>query len=138
MQGLEKGVFMKIKDEALWNTSKANNTDAYGREVLRYAEAWADLMETDTVSGLPLAEVAERRSHDADTNGITGFMYGCAVVQLAACWEHGEELRRWHNLKTQIGQEGESANESGGVLNPALLSIGGAPRSLMLRTAKIV
>jgi hypothetical protein len=42
---------------------------------------------------------------------------------LASCWEHGEELRRWHNLKTQIRDEGEKANESGGVLNPALLNI---------------
>jgi len=51
-------------------------------------------------------------------------MYGCAVVILSKCWEHGEALRRWHNKDTQIGDEGDRANESGGVLNPALLSIG--------------
>jgi hypothetical protein len=39
-------------------------------------------------------------------------------------WKHGEALRLWHNLKTQIRDEGEKANESGGVLNPACLSIG--------------
>jgi len=33
-------------------------------------------------------------------------------------------LRRWHNKENQIGTEGDKANESGGVLNPALLSIG--------------
>jgi len=33
------------------------------------------------------------------------------------------ELRQWHNLKTQIKDEGEKANASGGVLNPALLTI---------------
>jgi len=32
-------------------------------------------------------------------------------------------LRKWHNIKTQIGNEGEKANASGGVLNPALLNI---------------
>ncbi|MDA8315367.1 MAG: hypothetical protein M0010_09365 [Actinomycetota bacterium] len=46
---------------------------------------------------------------------------GAAVSVLASCWVHGEELRRWHNLDTQIGTEGEKANASGGVLNPALL-----------------
>jgi hypothetical protein len=51
-------------------------------------------------------------------------MYGCAVSILAKCWQHGDQLRRWHNLKTQIRDEGERANESGGVLNPALLNIG--------------
>ena len=38
--------------------------------------------------------------------------------------KYGDQLRRQHNLKTQLGNEGEKANESGGVLNPALLSIG--------------
>ena len=69
------------------------------------------------------SDVANECSNEADTEGITGFMYGAAVSVLASCWEHGEELRRWHNLKTQIRDEGEKANESGGVLNPALLNI---------------
>lgn len=50
-------------------------------------------------------------------------MYGCAVSALAKFWVHGEQLRIWHNLDIQIGNEGEKANESGGVLNPALLNI---------------
>jgi len=54
-------------------------------------------------------------------------MYGASVSVLAKCWEHGEQLRRWHNLKTQLGNEGEKANEKGGVLNPALLNIDRPP-----------
>jgi hypothetical protein len=50
-------------------------------------------------------------------------MYGCAVQMLAGCWIHGEELRRWYNLDTQLGTEGEAANSNGGVLNPVLLNI---------------
>jgi len=53
-----------------------------------------------------------------------GFMYGCAVSTLAKFWEFGEDLRRWSNLDMQIGHEGEKANADGGVLNPALISIG--------------
>ena len=51
-------------------------------------------------------------------------MYGWAVAQIARVWAHGEALRRWHNLDTQIGNEGERANASGGTLNPALLNVG--------------
>lgn len=51
-------------------------------------------------------------------------MYGCAVNILSHCWIHGETLRLWHNLKTQIKHEGEEANEKGGVLNPAIINLG--------------
>ena len=74
-------------------------------------------------NGETVEAVAEQAGQDADIDGITGFMYGCAVSTLSKVWEHGEQLRRWHNLKTQIKDEGERANESGGVLNPALLNI---------------
>ena len=50
-------------------------------------------------------------------------MYGCAVSMLAYYWKYGEQLRCWHNLKTQIENEGERANKSGGVLNPALYTV---------------
>ena len=117
---------MKLKQgtETEYAKYKAINDDPYGGEVVRYGEAWADLMEQQMDSGKTLEECAEATSRDADTSGITGFMYGCAVSALARFWQHGEELRRWHNLKTQIGSEGEKANVSGGTLNPALLSIG--------------
>jgi hypothetical protein len=46
-----------------------------------------------------------------------------AVQILSEGWVHGEELRQWHNLDTQIRDEGEKANREGGVLNPTLLSI---------------
>lgn len=72
-----------------------------------------------------IVDNAERCSRKADTDGITGFMYGAAVSALAHFWVYGEELRRWHNKDVQIGNEGDIANETGGVLNPALLTIGG-------------
>ncbi len=116
---------MNIRAEAKkdWDDSVNKNDDSYGAGVLRYAEAWADLMEKRMAAGEKLADIAKKASHDADTEGITGFMYGCAVSELARCWAYGEELRLWHNLDTQLGTEGEAANESGGVLNPALLNI---------------
>ena len=114
---------MQIKDADGWKKSQENNTDPYGAAVIRYAERWADMMEQRLADGEKLADIADETSHAADTEGITGFMYGAAVSVLAGVWEHGEKLRRWHNCDVQIGDEGDSANESGGVLNPALLKV---------------
>jgi hypothetical protein len=96
----------------------------YGRRVVTYGEEWAELMEIELAAGYKLEDFAEITSRKADTDGITGFMYGCAVSALSQFWVYGEELRRWHNLDTQLGTEGEEANERGTTLNPALLNIG--------------
>ena len=117
---------MKIKPglEAEYDEYKAKNSDPYGAGVVTFERRWANAMEVFLEDGRDLAAIAEDASRIADTEGITGFMYGCAVSTLAACWKYGDQLRRWHNIKTQLGNEGAKANESGGVLNPALLSIG--------------
>ena len=110
-----------------WDAGLAKNDDDYGRAVYVYASEWATLMEREIPEKGSLSDLKPERiralCHDADDEGITGFMYGCAMAMLAAWWVHGEELRQWHNLDTQIGTEGEAANASGGVLNPALLNI---------------
>ena len=80
-------------------------------------------MEARLAEGATIADISHETSRTADTEGITGFMYGAAVDLLARHWEHGEELRLWHNLDTQLGTEGERANASGGVLNPAILTV---------------
>jgi hypothetical protein len=100
-----------------------NSNDGYSKGVVDFAEKWATLMEAEIEKGAKIPDIAKATSSEADM-GITGFMYGCAVQALAHFWEYGEELRRWSNLDIQIKDEGEKANESGGVLNPALLSLG--------------
>lgn len=121
-----KGRVMEIRDAEGWRKANEANppSEPYGHRVMTYAEEWANAMEREMAAGAAVADCAERTSREADTDGITGFMYGAAVSVLAAVWAHGEELRRWHNLEAQIGTEGERANESGGVLNPAILNIG--------------
>lgn len=113
-----------LVDEKGWQEAVNANTDGYGAAVIHYAARWAHLMEKAIAEGYQLKDVARQLSHEADVEGITGFQYGCAVSILSQVWLHGEELRRWHNIDTQIRDEGERANESGGVLNPAILSIG--------------
>ena len=55
---------------------------------------------------------AKRLSFEADTEGIRGYMYGCAVDVLFRYWKYGEELRRWHNREYNYTGEG--------VANPAV------------------
>lgn len=118
---------MKVRAgrQAAYQEWKNVNDDPYGAGIFRYAERWADLMEAAIDEGQDIADCAKATSLEADTDGITGFMYGASVKILASCWEHGEALRRWHNLDVQIGNEGEAANREGGVLNPAVLCLGG-------------
>jgi hypothetical protein len=102
---------------------KRINSDGYGGGVVRYGEAWAALMEARLAEGpmfitnASIADAAEATQDEADSEGITGFMFGCAVQQLARFWKHGEALRVWHNAK-----HGVSA-ETTGVVNPAVLTI---------------
>lgn len=121
---LEAPAAMTLKDAEAWEKWRANNTDGYGAACVRYAELWARTMEGMIAGGVTLADCAEEASHIADSEGFTGFMYGAAVSMLSTVWIHGEALRRWHNKETQLGDEGDRANATGGVLNPVLLSIG--------------
>ena len=112
------------KGKGIWDIGLKKNTDPYGSAVYKYAESWADLMEVEIGQGKLLKDIAKDTSHTANNEyGITGFMYGVAVDILAHVWKHGEELRQWHNLKTQIRDEGEQANKDGTTLNPALISV---------------
>lgn len=107
-----------------WRKAREANSDGYGGAVMSYADRWARMMEARMARGEQLSEIADECSHIADLEGITGFQYGCAVSTLASVWIHGEALRQWHNLKTQLRDEGERANKNGGVLNPAVISLG--------------
>lgn len=115
---------MQVKDEAAYKKYVNDNLGPYGSGVIRFEQRWMELMEQRLERGETIDQCAESTANEADSEGITGFMYGCAVSSLAHHWVHGEALRRWHNRTTQIGDEGERANENGGVLNPALLCIG--------------
>lgn len=116
---------MKIipEKQADWEKSLQNNQDPYGACAHRYVERWAQMMEDGLARGEDFGPLAKKTSHEANTEGITVFMYGCAVSILSQVWVHGEQLRKWHNIDIQICNEGEKANESGRVLNPAILNI---------------
>lgn len=116
---IDETVEMEFKDEEgkkSWNQMvEVNSKDPYGNGVVKYARRWAKYMQKLIAEGKTVVEIAEKASHDCDIEGITGFMYGCAVNALAQCWKYGEELRKWHNK--DYGYEGD------GVVNPAVLTV---------------
>lgn len=117
---------MEIVDQAGWDECRKNNSEGYGKAVVDYAEAWANLMEKKMAAGEKLEAMWESASHEADTEGITGFMYGAAVSILTHAWKHGKELAKWHNRKyVKDEAKADVAAEMGRTVNPAILVIGG-------------
>jgi hypothetical protein len=114
---------VEFSNKPEWDKFVEANQDSYGSACIKYAEKWAMLMQAKIKDGVSVASCAGETGSLADDEEITGFMYGCAVSMLSKCWKHGEELRRWHNKDVQLGTEGDTANESGAVLNPACLVI---------------
>lgn len=74
-----------------------NNTDGYGASIIQYAKRWSKLMEEEIDNGANLEDIADMTSHEADTDGITGVMYGASLKILFEGWKYGEDLRKWHN-----------------------------------------
>ncbi|MCQ4893248.1 hypothetical protein NE607_09165 [Dorea longicatena] len=95
------------------------NSDPYGRACFTYAERWAGLLEKKIAESADpekaIVDNAGKLSHEADIEGITGFMYGAAVSILSQCWLYGEYLRKWHNK--------EYYYDGDGVVNPAIITI---------------
>lgn len=115
-------LFEKIKDEILelndidgWNDYRDKNSDPYGKAIFEYAEIWAKLMQIKNKNGISIIDCADKTSHEADYDGITGFMYGAAVQILSTYWKHGEQLRKWHNKEYKY--------DGDGIVNPAVLNI---------------
>lgn len=112
---------LQFKDEEarkVWdNFVEVNSKNGYSACVVRYAEYWAKFMQYLMAKheGVTVAKIADKASHAADIDGVTGFMYGCAVNVLSQVWKHGEELRKWHNKEYDY--------EGDGVVNPAVLTV---------------
>lgn len=118
---VDESTELQFKDEEAaknWEQwVEINSKDPYSNGVVTYARRWAKYMQhLMEKHNKTVAEIADKASHVSDIEGITGFMYGCAVGVLAQCWKYGEELRKWHNK--EWGQE-----DTDGVVNPAVLTV---------------
>lgn len=117
---------MKIKKgkEKEYEEYVKKATDPYSARVVSYAECWAQLLEIEIekVFGLGtivktndleklIMEKAKETADEADYDGITGYMYNCAVNILANFWEYGDCIRKWHNASLGYSGKG-TANSS--------------------------
>lgn len=119
---LTEGQELAIKpglEEEYADYVEKNSEDDYSRACVTFGERWALLMQAKIEEGSSLEEVAEEMSRTADSEGITGFMYGCAVQALAHFWVHGDDLKVWHNA-----QYGVTDPDAKGTVNPAIINVG--------------
>ena len=115
---------MKILEgkEKDWEQCKeVNSKDMYSRGTIEFMVRWAELLEKkieenpDIPAEDTIRKYANETSDEADIDGITGFMFVCAVNLLSKLWIFGKELNNWHNGK--YGYEGE------GTVNPTTLYV---------------
>lgn len=109
---------MEFSDESAWQQAVDTETYPLSRAILEFAERWARLMQAELANGQKLEDIAGATSVEADTEGITGFMYGAAVSTLASTWKYGDQLCKWHNQK--YGVEGIE-----GTVDPAVIIVFG-------------
>ena len=114
---------MPISDQATWDRCVENNKSDYGGCCVNVARRVMELLDEEP-GDFDCHEIICLADRDVQAGGITGFMAEAVASMVSKCHSRGEEFRRKWNLDTQIGDKGEKANKSGGVLNPALLNIG--------------
>lgn len=112
---------MPITNKIKWQRRVEMNTDDYGKACVDVARRVMEILD----DGQPFnaRTIISRADKEVEAGGITGFMAGCVAQMVSQCHSRGEEFRRAWNVGLQIRDEGVRANEGGGVLNPALLSV---------------
>ena len=121
---------MQIKEgmqEEYEQYKKTNAGNPYSGRVVSYGEDWARLMEEGMGDGSILnKELMDRTSHAADTDGITGFMYGAAAKALAHFWVYGAAFQPVFNAQYMSKEKAEAlaAKSPGATVNPAIVTVG--------------
>lgn len=105
-----------------WNEAVEVNKDSYGKACVDIARKVMEILDIE-IGDFNCHTLICRAEHKIGEKGITGFMAGCIARMVSRCHSRGEEFRRKWNIDNQICDEGKKANESGGILNPALLVI---------------
>ena len=86
---------MKIKEgmEEEWERVVEINRDAYSKATVRYCLRWANMMEDEIKAGNELTkDTISKTSHQADDEGVTGFMVSWALGALKRFWLYGDML----------------------------------------------
>lgn len=111
---------MSIVNQKDWDEWVKNNEDPYGKACVDVARRVMEIL--DEGEEFDPHVIICQADKDTNSGGITGFMAGCVAQMVSHCHSRGEEFRRAWNSHCQIGNEGDRANDGGGVLNPSLLT----------------
>ena len=114
---------MPIINQKGWDDCVKMNTDSYGKACVDVARRVMEILDTN--EPFDTHKIICQADDEAlgKEGGITGFMAGCVAEMVSKYHSRGEEFRKAWNKDNQIGDEGDRANDSGGILNPALLNI---------------
>jgi len=113
----EERITTKEGMEKEWEEGVEKNRDDYGYGVVQATVAVCNALDDPTKT--------YKEAHDKCHGfGITGFMAGCMAQWVSHFHPRGEGFRKWWNSEHQIHHEGDKANGDGGILNPAVLTIG--------------
>jgi len=113
-----------LSDQEGWQKCQDNNQDGYGGACVAVAYHAMKVLDDPEYKITDPHKLICDADNKAETGGITGYMAGAAASMISGCHKRGDEFRRIWNGDVAIGDEGDKANESGGILNPALLNIG--------------
>jgi len=113
---------MPIIDKESWDKCVIKNSDPYGGTCCAVARRAMEILDEEP-GDFDAHKLLCRADEESGAGGITGFMAGAAASMISTYHSRGEEFRAKWNIDNQIGTEGEKANESGGTLNPALVTM---------------
>ncbi len=111
---------MPIVNEKMWHVWQDQNQDEYGGACVKVAARVMELLD-ENPGGFDCHGIISKADHESNAGGITGNMAAAVAHMVSECHSRGEEFRRKWNLVCEIGDEGKKANDSGGILNPAVL-----------------
>ena len=83
----------KIRNRNLWAKVVEENKKDMMR-MLRFTSRWAQIMEMEIAENKKLSRIAKKASHKANSEGLSGSEFECALEILCGVWRHGKELRR--------------------------------------------
>ncbi len=85
--------FTQSPGSTLAEQVEKSGNDRYASAVLSFANRWATLMEKSMADGQPLTKsIVDTASHQADTEGLAGYMVYQASQVLGQDWKYGSQL----------------------------------------------
>lgn len=110
---------MAIVDKEGWDKCVAANTDPYGNAAIMVARRAMEILDNEP-GDFDCHSLICRADDESKAGGITGFMAGCVANIISKVHSRGEEFRNKWNSDHGVSKE----KSKGGVVNPAILTIG--------------